>query len=52
VRAVGSKGSHVENIFKKISPIPDASKQRLQSRERKAERSGILTATPYKNRGI
>jgi hypothetical protein len=47
---VEGKSSHVENILRKILPVPDASKWRLQSRKRKVERSKILTATPYKNK--
>jgi hypothetical protein len=47
---VEDNGGHVEKILKRISPIPDASKWGLQSRKRKAERSEILTATPYKNK--
>ncbi|KAJ4451720.1 hypothetical protein ANN_03190 [Periplaneta americana] len=35
-------------LLKKLSPIPDASKRRLATRKRKAEKSQILTGTPYK----
>lgn len=35
-------------ILEKLSPVPDASKRRLQSRKRKSQRSEILTSTPFK----
>lgn len=39
----------VSAVLQKISPLPDASKKRLTTRKRKAQRSEILTSTPYKS---
>lgn len=36
-------------LLKQLSPLPDASRKRLQFRRRKAQRSEILTSSPYKN---
>ena len=38
------------SALKKLSPLPGASKRRLATRKRRAEKSEILTATPYKER--
>ena len=47
----GSSGSaNIASALKKLSPLPDASKRRLATRKRRAEKSEILTATPYKER--
>ena len=40
--------SRCTSILQKISPLPDASKRRLEGRKRKAQRSEILTSTPFK----
>lgn len=34
-------------LLKQLSPLPDASKKRLQTRSRKTQRSEILTSSPY-----
>ncbi|KAK9721959.1 hypothetical protein QE152_g19919 [Popillia japonica] len=39
---------NIKTVIAELSPVPDASKRRTTTRKRKAERSEIITNSPYK----
>lgn len=39
----------VSDILNEISPVPNAAERRMVSRKRRAEKSEVLTSTPFKN---
>jgi len=39
----------VSDVLKILSPLPDASKNRLSVRKRRTQKSDILTSSPFKN---
>lgn len=39
----------ISDLLKEISPIPNAAERRMVSRKRRAEKSEVLTSTPFKN---
>ncbi|XP_063243879.1 uncharacterized protein LOC134543053 isoform X5 [Bacillus rossius redtenbacheri] len=43
-----STSTNVTNVLKTLSPLPDANKRRSSCRKRIAQRSEILTSSPYK----
>ncbi|KAJ9586055.1 hypothetical protein L9F63_020296 [Diploptera punctata] len=47
----GTSGSaKIASALMKLSPLPEASKRRLATRKRRAEKSEVLTGSPFKER--